>query len=357
MADLVCRHRALLHGGRAALPRARRGRGGPDRAVPLVALPASGRVARAAHPAARRRLRAHRPQPVPPAGGHRPRRKRPGGGQLRALRPLRRLPVPHGRQGRRPRAVHPPGDQERQRHAAHARARGEARHRPKRRHGNGGRGRPPWCAGELQRGHRGGVLRRDQLVRAAAALGLRPAPEWARELVRRGGAQLHGAHQLGRDRDLADAEHDEVPEDARGERLLLGRGRLGATARAHPDAGEVGPAHPARGRTLVRAEAGARLHGEACDRLLADQRGPAEPDQPGDGRPLRPDPRVQAVLQPRGTQAAAPQAEGAARSARLPGEPDPEPLRARPADPTGRCRAPERHRPLRRRPRRARRST
>ena len=39
---------------------------------------------------------------------------------------------------------------------------------------------------------------------------------------------------------------DQVPEDARGERLLLGRRGLGASARAHPDARQVGPQHPAR---------------------------------------------------------------------------------------------------------------
>ena len=101
--------------------------------------------------------------------------------------------------------------------------------------------------------HRGGLLRRDQLVRPAAALGLRPAPERARELVRRRGPQLHGAHQLGRDRDLADAEHDEVPEDARRERLLLGRRRLRAPARAHPDA-----RRSRTGTSCARAHPGSR---------------------------------------------------------------------------------------------------
>ena len=70
------------------------GRRGPDRAAALRPFP---------HPAVShepriqqlaRRLRAHRPQPVPPAGRRRPGRARPGGRALRALRPLRRLPVP-----------------------------------------------------------------------------------------------------------------------------------------------------------------------------------------------------------------------------------------------------------------------
>ena len=52
-----------------------------------------------------RRLRADRPPPVPPAGRRRHERVRPGAGPLRALRPLRRLPLPHRRQGRRARAA------------------------------------------------------------------------------------------------------------------------------------------------------------------------------------------------------------------------------------------------------------
>ena len=69
VADLLRGPRALLHRGRAALPRARRGRRGPHRAAALGPVPVPGRLARAAHPAAPRRLRPHRPPPVPPAGG------------------------------------------------------------------------------------------------------------------------------------------------------------------------------------------------------------------------------------------------------------------------------------------------
>ena len=50
------------------------------------------------------------------------------------------------------------------------------------------------------------LLRRGQLGGAAAALRERPPPERARELLRRRRPPLHGPHQLGRDRDLADAE-------------------------------------------------------------------------------------------------------------------------------------------------------
>ena len=64
-----------------------------------------------------------RPSPVPPAGRRRPRRERSRGRALRALRPLRRLPVPDRRQGRRARAVRAARAQARERHPAHARAR------------------------------------------------------------------------------------------------------------------------------------------------------------------------------------------------------------------------------------------
>ena len=49
----------------------------------------------------------------------------------------------------------------------------------------------------------------------------RRAPAGLGELLRRRRPPLHGAHQLRCDRDLADAEHDEVPEDPRHQRLLL----------------------------------------------------------------------------------------------------------------------------------------
>ena len=65
--------------GRDALPRARRSRRGPDRAVSIGPVPVSGRLARAADPAALRRLRAHRAPSVPPAGRDRSQRVRPRG--------------------------------------------------------------------------------------------------------------------------------------------------------------------------------------------------------------------------------------------------------------------------------------
>ena len=57
VADLLRRHGAVLHAGRAALPGARRARRGSDRAAGERALSVPRRLARAAHPAAVRRPR------------------------------------------------------------------------------------------------------------------------------------------------------------------------------------------------------------------------------------------------------------------------------------------------------------
>ena len=58
--------------------------------------------------------------------------------------------------------------------------------------------------GDVLRRRRRRLVRRRELRRTAAALGERQAPERARQLVRRRRPPLHGAHQLGGDRDLAD---------------------------------------------------------------------------------------------------------------------------------------------------------
>ena len=134
--------RAVLRRGRAALPRPRRGRRGPDRAAALGAVPVSGRLARAAHPAARTttsRAAGHHPFHLPV--GVDLNESDPEAGPLRALRPLRRLPLPHRRQGRRARALRAAGARARQRHADHARQgraardgrRRDERHRGRRR--------------------------------------------------------------------------------------------------------------------------------------------------------------------------------------------------------------------------------
>ena len=175
-----------------------------------------------------------------------------------------------------------------------------------------------------------------ELGRAAAALGARPAPERPGELLRRRRPQLHGPHQLGRDRDLPDAEHDEVPEDARRQRLLLGRGRLGAAARAHPDARQVRPQHPPR-----RARRGSRPASRSTTWPSTRSTSGSRPRTCPTPTTASPSTARATSTWPRPTQrggapAAAAQAQGPARRAGLPGGADPELVGARPAHPARR---------------------
>ena len=274
VADLILRSRALLRCRRGALPRPRRGRRGPDRAAAFGAVPLPGRLARTAHTGAPRRSREGRPPSVPSAGRRRPRRVRPGGWALRALRPLRRLSLPHRRQGRRARAVRAPGAQARQRHPADPRPRPATRDR-RRGTSVSHRRRPQGRRGGLQRRHRRRLLRGGELSRAAAALGVGPPPQRARELLRPRRAQLHGPHQLGRDRDLPGRT---PPSSRRRSASTTTTGAPTTPRRSATFRCSASPiAHPARWRAVVRAGDGARLHGPARDRLLDHDRGPAAP--------------------------------------------------------------------------------
>ena len=123
LADRLRRDGAVLHAGRAALPGARRARRGPDRAAGERAVPVPGGLARAAHPAARRRPRGGRPPSVPRAVRRDAQRGEHAVQRLRALRDLRRLPVPRARQVRRRGARRAPGARAPERHAADERAR------------------------------------------------------------------------------------------------------------------------------------------------------------------------------------------------------------------------------------------
>ena len=69
--------------------------------------------------------------------------------------------------------------------------------------------------------HRGRLLRRRQQRQAAARVGQRRPPKWTGQRIRPGRAQLHVPQQPGRARALKGREPDGVPEDARGQRLLL----------------------------------------------------------------------------------------------------------------------------------------
>ena len=92
------------------------------------------------------------------------------------------------------------------------------------RHGGHRRGRRARRrAGDVHGRRRRRLLRRRELGRAAAVLGERRAPARARERVRPARAQLHVPQQPGRAGALQGGEPDDLPEDARAQRLLLRR--------------------------------------------------------------------------------------------------------------------------------------
>ena len=132
MADRLRRDRAVLHAGRAALPGARRARRGPDRAAGERAVPVPGGAATSrassSSPTTSRRPGCH---PFhAPCGVMLDEADMPDSA-LRALRDLRRLPVPRAREVRRRGARRAAGAGAPQRHAAHQR-RGACGWRPTR---------------------------------------------------------------------------------------------------------------------------------------------------------------------------------------------------------------------------------
>ena len=198
-----------------------------------------------------------------------------------------------------------PRAQASQRHAAHARQGGAARDR------RAGRTVTAWSSTAAARGD----LRRRHRRRARAAPPTLPRCCCARPATSTRTASptppaWSGRHYMAHLNSGVIAisqtpNDDEVPEDARGQRLLLGRRGLRPAARPHPDARQVRPQHPARRRAVVRARRRARLHGQARDRLLADDGGPPAPGQPRHRRPRRRHPPLQDLLQHRAAQAAA----------------------------------------------------
>ena len=360
VADLLRRPRALLRRGRAALPRARRR---PARTRPSRRAPGRSRIRRcrtSRGSSSSPTTSSGRPPPVPPAGRDRPRRGRSRGRALRPLRPLRRLPVPDRRQGRRARPLRAPG----------ARAPATSRCAPTRKverletdavraHGHrvvvdrrGG-------ARSLQRRRRRRLVRRHRTPPRCCCVRPTTRTRTAWQRLRRGRPPLHGAHQLRRDRDLADAEHDEVPEDARHQRLLLGRRRLGASrsGTSRCSARATGTSCAA-GAPWFAPGPRARLHRQARDRLLADHRGPAAPGQPrhaSTARAASTSPRPYHNLEPH--QRLLAKLKGLLGRLGCHDTAIPRVVGPRPADPARRRRAPVRHRALRRRTRRPRRST
>ena len=134
------------------------------------------------------------------------------------------------------------------------------------------------------------ACRRGQLGEAPAPVGERQASERSRERLRPGRPQLHVPRPAGRARALPRREPDRLPEDARAQRLLLRRRRLRVPAREHPDGRQVPAGDVPRreaDRDEARARVDARAHGQARDRLLALDRGPAAAREPGDRRRRR----------------------------------------------------------------------
>ena len=86
----------------------------------------------------------------------------------------------------------------------------------------------------------GRVVRGAELVAPAAPLRERRASTWAGEPLRPGRPQLHAPQQRRVDGAVERAQPDQLPEDARDERLVPeGRG-LGVPVGRHPDARQVG---------------------------------------------------------------------------------------------------------------------
>ena len=168
---------ALLHAGRAALPRARRARRRSHRSAGERAVPAPGGEPRAAHPAARRRHGAPGPAAVSRAARHHARRAEPAEEPVHPLRDLRRPSVPDLRQVRRPGGLRRPDARAAPERDA---ADGRPRHAPADQR-VGPRGDRAWTSSgtahseTLLGRHRRRVGGGHQLGRAAAPLGQRPA--------------------------------------------------------------------------------------------------------------------------------------------------------------------------------------
>ena len=230
VADLVRRHGAVLHAGRADVPGARRARRGPDRAAGERAVPVPGRCRTS-------RASSSSPTTWPRTGSIRSTR--------RAAFMLNEANMPYSTCVRCatcdgfPCLVHAKADAE------------VIGVRPALEYPNvtlltdamavrletnpagtavtAGRRRARGTRGALRRRHRRGLGRRGELGQAAAALGHRQAPERSRQRLRPGRPQLHVPRQPGGAGAVEGAEPDRLPEDARRQRLLLRRARTSPT--------------------------------------------------------------------------------------------------------------------------------
>ena len=237
MAAVVPRLRAVLHRGRAALSRPWAARQRPDRAALRRPVSRTRRIARAAHPAARRRSRR-----APATARSRCRsascstKSKPQDSACIRCATCDGFPCLVQAKADAHVVCVDAGLAAPERHPADRRLCRAHRDQRDRQRGVGG-GRASRRRGRaLSRRHRRRRLRRDQFGGAAAALGQLGASGRARQRLRRGRPSLHVPQQLGADRDLAHAEPDPLPEDARAQRFLFRQRRSRAAARPHPDA-------------------------------------------------------------------------------------------------------------------------
>ena len=134
------------------------------------------------------------------------------------------------------------------------------------------------------------VMRRDQLRRAAASLGERPASARPGQRLGRRGPALHGARQLGADGAL----HAARTRPSSRRRLAMNDFYFGSPDWDHPDGphlvrGQAGRRDALGRRARHRAGLDAGADGQALARLLAHVGGSARSREPGHAGPGRED--------------------------------------------------------------------
>ena len=199
LADQLRRDGAVLHQGRADVPRARRPRRGSDRAAGQRAVSLSAGVARAADREAGRRSGTRRLPAVSFAVRHHARRDADAVQPLRPLHRLRRVPLPRARQERRRGARRAAGARASERDAGHQRDGDEAGDERGRHGGDQGRRATTRASQEIVR--RAGIV----VVSCGAAnsakllldVGQRQASARARQRLGPGRPELHVPQQPG----------------------------------------------------------------------------------------------------------------------------------------------------------------
>ena len=294
---------------------ARRGED-PTEPPALGPVPVPRRLARAAHPAARTTTSCGpaTTRSTCPVGVDLD-ESDPEAGPLRALRPLRRLPLPDRRQGRRARPLRAPRARARQRHAAHAREGGAAGDRRRRALGHRGRRRPPRRArratAPTSSSSPAARSTRRRCCCARPATGIRNGLANSSDVV--------GRHYMAHINSGVIAI-SQTPNTTKFQKTLgvndyywgaedseLPLGHIQMLGKSDRDILRAGAPWFAPGLALDY------IARHAIDFWLTTEDLPA-PGQPRDGRPPGPHPPRQDLPQPRAPQAAAGQAQGPARA-------------------------------------------